>query len=266
MAADTRQAIRTERPPSSVRNAALAGGTLTILLMGVVVLSLTPNGVPNPTVAGSSPVEQRVASAALGAPSTNWTQVTDWTRAVDLTRAGGRPVATSPEPRAADVPLATGLADGGLAVLPSQAVMTLLGERGEESPRTDTPASIVVVLHDGSSTTATVVDAGDGAGLAVVRFDQDANRATGFTVAPDMPADDEMVTVMTAEPIDIEMHRLDEVDPATAAVVDGTAVLDADGNLVGLLTNGDDGSQLLPIDDLSADLALPADDVSTSRD
>ncbi|MEX2626431.1 MAG: hypothetical protein WD225_06080 [Ilumatobacteraceae bacterium] len=56
VAADTRQAIRTERPSPSVRNTAIAGGTLTILLVGAVVLALSPTTAPNPTVAGSSPV------------------------------------------------------------------------------------------------------------------------------------------------------------------------------------------------------------------
>ncbi|MEX2626432.1 MAG: hypothetical protein WD225_06085, partial [Ilumatobacteraceae bacterium] len=102
-------------------------------------------------------------------------------------------------------------------------------DQHDARPRT----ALTVALHDGSITTAAVLDAGDGHGLAVVRIDRGPLTTSGFEMASDMPAGHETVTVMTAEPIDVVLHRLDDVDLSTASVADGAAVLDSHGHLVG---------------------------------
>lgn len=240
LAADHRREIRTERPSRSVRAAALTGGTLTILLVGVVVLSVTPRATPNPTVTGSTPVAQRVTTVALGAPGAD-----------AIARSVAAALPPRPAPVVAEPPLVTGLGDHGFAVLPSRSVVALLDRSAAGGP-----ASITVVLHDGSTTRASVVDPGDGVGLAVVRItatpgrtDPTTQPSDGFEPASDLPGDGDVVTVLAAEPIDVEMRHLDQIDLTTAELVDGAAVVDADGNLVGLLTDGDDGGRLLVVDE-----------------
>lgn len=238
-----------------MRNTALVGGTVTILLVGAVVLALSPSTSPNPTVAGSSPVEPEVTAAALtiapspGPPSPDPLASGVARRPAAIATAGATGVVH------ADAPLAIGLGDGGLAVLPSRSVIEML-DHHRARPRT----ALIVALHDGSVTTAAVLHAGDGDGLAVVRIDRGPLITSGFEIATDMPAGHETVTVMSAEPVDVTLHRVDDVDLSNTSVTDGTAVLDSHGHLVGILTNDDDdghGSRLLPVDRTVRDVIDP---------
>lgn len=253
LAADTRQEIRTERPSRSVRTAALTGGTLTIVLVGAVVLSLTPRGAANPTVAGSTPLPQRITSVALASPATDTIR-----RSTAAAAAAGTPaplVETVASARTA-APLATVLDEDGLAVLPSHSVVARL-HHGHRGART----TITVTLHDGSTSTASVVAAGDGHGLAVVRVDGPPATTSSFAVAPDVPGDREIVTVLAGEPIEVEMRHLTGGDPDVTTLatmlttmLDGTAVVDGDGQLVGLLTTDAAGGRLLALDESVTEL------------
>lgn len=164
-------------------------------------------------------------------------------------RPTARP-ATGEEP-----PLAIEVGSQGLAVLPSQALPA--GHDG-------TATVIVVLLHSGSVATATVVDAGHGHGLAVVhivdtieRVDTGYQQDRPFEIATAIPHDTEVVTVMTSEPFTVEFGGIGSV---LVDVIDGTAVLDADGSLIGLYIDGHTpgGGRLIPVDVALADaIATP---------
>jgi hypothetical protein len=66
-------------------------------------------------------------------------------------------------------------------------------------------------------------------------------------VATSVPADDDMVTVLLSPPREVRLGEL-----AGVAAPEGTAVIDADGRLVGLCTETDDGSMGLAAVDPAA--------------
>jgi hypothetical protein len=254
LAADARQAITDERPSGSTRTAALLGGSATILLFGVAILSLTPTTADGPTVSGSTPI-QRLASSALTVPSTTPPapgQVSGQTSS-QVTALGPAPTG----------PLAAEVGAGGLAVLPSRTVIGMLqhersngdirsGPRIDMVGRSDASSwsagIIVVTLHSGVTTLASVIDVGDGAGLAVVRVAGDPDDvAPGFRIAANAPEHDDMVTVLSDEPITMPWQETADMDHASVA--DGTAVVDSEGDLVGVYTEHGDDGRIILIDD-----------------
>jgi hypothetical protein len=67
-------------------------------------------------------------------------------------------------------------------------------------------------------------------------------------VATSTPADDDMVTVLLSPPLEVTLAEV-----AALGAPEGTAVVDADGHLVGLCTESDDGSMGLAMVDPGAD-------------
>lgn len=248
LAAEARREIRAERPTTAVRNVAIAGGTMTILLVGVAVLSLTPGPSAGPTATGSTPIHDRIGAVSLTLPSGD-----------DLAAASRRPEAPRP-------PRATGLGNGGVAVVPSRSLLqpATLGPRsspsdgeGEADVRGDdgAPSSrdgtlVTVTLGDGTTASAAIIDAGNGSGLAVVRLEPPHDALDGYAPAADLPHDHDLVTVMGDHPIEIELHRLDETDLGDDEPWDGVAVLDADGLLVGVVGDAPEGTHLITLDDI----------------
>jgi hypothetical protein len=260
LAADARQAITDERPSGSARTAALLGGMATIMLFGVAILSLTPTADDGPAATGSTPI-QRLASGSLTVPST--TSASQQTQAETPGPASGAIAALGPAPAG---PLAVEIGTGGLAVLPSRTVVDLLrrdrsndtirsGPRIDVVGRTDVtvrPAhTIVVTLHSGVTALASVIDAGDGRGLAVVSVEGDHHRRSGgFLLATDTPESGDIVTVLSDEPISITWDEMRDFDGRS--VPDGTAVVDVDGDLVGVYADSGVGGRFIPIDDAAA--------------
>ena len=258
LAADARQAITAERPSGSTRTAALLGGTATIVLFGVAMLSLTPTPDTGPAATGSTPI-QRLGPATLTVPST----ILSAPEPAAPAPIADQPTALGPAPTG---PLAAEVGSGGLAVLPSRTVVGLLERNGangnvRRGPRIDVVGrsdaapwsgdTIVVTLHSGVSTLASVLDAGDGDGLAVVRVEgSNPERTAGFRVAANSPEPDGFVTVLGDEPITLAWEEMAGFDDAT--VPDGTAVVDADGELVGVYSDHGTEGRVIPIDDAVA--------------
>lgn len=281
IAAATRHEIRTERPSGAVRAAALLGGTTTALLMGVLVLSLTPERMHGPTVAGSVPIRDAddTVAAEVGpeqpSPSPSAPHGAD----------GERP---TPDARSTDdtpPPLATVVALDGTAVAPSGAVIARMSrpiaapltrsapiiERISRDRPTIGPLNpqVEVVLGDGTTTVAQVLDPGDGSGLAIVRVPPPPGH-DARAPAPGPPMADSLVTVLTPEPLPMRLGELLDSLPHDGAVPadelpypDGTPVVDDAGRLVGVLACHDEGMELIPISpdgQIGQDTAEPPDD------
>jgi hypothetical protein len=147
---------------------------------------------------------------------------------------GANPQTRTEEPVAQVAPLVTPLSAGGLGVAVSGAVRSLarLGERiGEQLREDDSPLEIEVRLADGSPVRAHVLDFGHDDSPALLRLLITA-RAGGYDLATVEPDARSSVTVMTEQPITIQYRELDQLDPAV--IMPGTAVIDADGRLLGL--------------------------------
>ena len=249
LAADTREAIRTERPSAPTRVAAMLGGTAAITLFGVAVLTLTPTADDGPSATGASPIQRLVAVALTSPPTT-------------LPARG--PGAVGPAPLG---PLATAIGSGSIAVLPSRAVVEMLrneplreplgqGPRIDVVARTDVTVAptIVVTLSTGATTVATVVDAGDGDGLAILRLD--GHDGDGLAISEAAPADGDIVTLLTDDPISVEWPDTEALDPSS--VPDGTAVVDGDGELVGVYVGAGTDTETDPGRLVSIDHAVVA--------
>lgn len=315
LAAATRTEIRHERPSGFVRGAALLGGTTTAVLMGFLVLSLTPERAHGPTVTGSVPIrgddsmphaasggDDRVATDA-GPPDTRAPATGVPTTAVATGSASTTPSPVDTRDDDAPVigevvfPIATIVGGDGTAVAPSAAVLDLMQvatasttatwrsgmmierisrERPSSGP---VAAHVEVTLADGSNTTARVLDAGDGIGLALVQIvtDDDPGRSpTAHELSGSLPEPGATVVVLADDPVPIPLvDLLDELDelpggdmltPEGLPYPDGTPVLDTDGRLLGVLACNDEGMELVtvigavdvkPVDDATARAPTP---------
>ena len=74
----------------------------------------------------------------------------------------------------------------------------------------------------------------------------------GHRIAERRPRDRDMVTVLASPPVDVAFSDVDDLD-----VADGTAVVDAEGGLVGLCRRSDDGTKVLMVDDDLASMDDP---------
>lgn len=248
-----------------MRAAALLGGTTTALLMGLLVLSLTPERTIGPTVAGSIPIQDPGDTDPGDAASVS--PAPPVTRPGDPGRAAAPPVA----PAADRPPLATVVGLDGTAVAPSGAVLDRMRAASNPAPSISRSGLIVerisrhrptvgpltpqieVVLADGSSAIAQVLDPGDGSGLAVIRVPNEATGSTAHHSAP-APTADEIVLVLAPDTTPMTMAELLSTLPTDGAVSpselpypDGSPVVDRDGHLIGVLACSGEGMELVPI-------------------
>lgn len=270
------------------------GGTTTAVLMGFLLLSLTPERAHGPTVAGSVPIRDTDGPAAAGGHNdgghNDGGDPPALGRAVD--DASGAATGVDPAVQAHDLsdagdpPLATVLTEDGTAVAPSSAVLAgmatpdrsglvaassggIILERISRDRSATGPVipEVEVTLTDGSRTMARVIDPGDGAGLALIQLappvDPSRPRPDPYHPSPETPLADSVVTVLTDEPVPIRLVELldslpDEItgDAGELPYPDGTPVVDGDGLLIGVLACGDDGMVLVPIS--------PTDDDATT--
>jgi S1-C subfamily serine protease len=228
VAADTATALSTERASAAARTLALFTGTAGVVLIGVFVLSITPRNSVEPLATSSTPSTDRVPAAQTVTPV-----------------AVSRPAAWAPGPQ----PLATLVGTAGLAVVTSRA----LGRMSTGFPAAQSgPSSITVRLDDGRAARASVIDPGDGRGLAVVAIDGPI-AIDGMPVAQEQPGAQEPVTVMADEPIVVVYEDVVDVE-----VADGTAVVNRAGELIGLCSE-DVAQRFIPIDELLVDATTPPD-------
>lgn len=133
--------------------------------------------------------------------------------------------------------LATPIGDGDYAVV----VRASVERTGEDTVR--------VVLPSGRTVSGSIVD--QNADTAVVQL---SIPEPGHRIAERRPHDHDVVTVLASPPVEVAFADVDELD-----VAEGTAVVDADGDLVGLCSRRGDGTTVLIVDDDVAAMETPDD-------
>ncbi len=224
--------MRAEPPPTTTRAFALATGSLGLLAIGVLVMTVTPRRQESPlaisatttplAIAGVTPI----TSIASGFVPTLISRPLGFTERDLLAQVEAPSRATA---RATPV-LATPIGDGQFALV------TEAGLGGERGP------VIAVRFASGDEGTAAIVSPTDQP-IVVVSL---ASEVVGSDVARRLPQPNEVVTVMASPPVAIRF-----ADVGTLDVSEGTAVLDGTGDLVGLCSRDRDGgaTTLIPVSD-----------------
>jgi hypothetical protein len=164
-----------------------------------------------------------VAGAAAGA-GRRFTDLIGRTFAALMASTSSSPASTTAA--VADLVVVTPFGADGLGVTTAAAVA---GRRG----------TIDAVLPSGDVVSAELVDTRDG--VAIVELADDADSTAGPRLTK--PADDWTVVAFGAE---IRVSEDDEL--RSLRVPEAAPIFDADGNLVGLCTNGPNGVEMLPVE------------------
>lgn len=227
LAAEEREALRAQAAAPSTRVFALTTGTLGLLAVGVLILTVTPRRQESPIaiIATTSP-----AAAAVAEGSSSGSGVAD-SRVSALAPAFGARGSLGPARAIEPVALATPIGDGRLVVVTRAALDDDLSD------------DVDVVLPSGRAAVGHVVHrTADALVLAI-----DDPPALGHAIANHRPHDREMVTVMASPPITVAYGDIDEL-----SVDEGTAVFDDDGSLVGLCSRSGRGVRLIEISEATA--------------
>lgn len=237
----------------------MVSGTLGLVLIGALAVMVTPRQESGPLAARTGP--SFVDPAALVPVTTALFEIA----LGELTSAFGAPRAVAertpgdrpPHTATTTVADTTGAPTGTVAALatPLQTGVAIVTARsiGGRSAGDQ----IAVRLASGATADAEIV-ATFGHAAFVTLGSVPADEATHH-VAASAPGDDDMVTVLLSPPQSIRLGEL-----AAVGAPEGTAVVDADGQLVGLCTETDDGSTGLAMADPGAELATAATTPPTS--
>lgn len=183
---------------------AFATGTVGLLALGLMMVTVTPNRSDAPVAISSSTTPTAASSSALRAnPSV-------------------------PEVRAirtASPVLATPIGDGTFAVV-TRASLVDLGS-----------SVIDVRLPSGRQSLGSIVTASRDTVIVAL-----ATVEGGHPIAAERPLDDEIVTVLASPPITVAFD-----DVGDLAVEEGTAVVDDDGELVGICSRSGNGMRLIEV-------------------
>lgn len=222
LAAEQHALARAETAGPTTRIFAFTTGTLGLLAVGLLIVAVTPGRSEAPVAvsATTTPV------AADGAPAA---------------RPSASPEATDRAPiglRGRPEVLATPIGEGRYAVVTAA---DLTGTGGSAGIGT----AVAVEVPSGRAHDARVVGRAGAALLVELERTE-----PGIELADERPEGHDVVTVMAEPPVTIVLDDLAEL-----AVEEGTAVLDDDGELVGLCSRGDDETELLIVID-----EQPADD------
>ena len=189
--------MRAEPSSRGTRALAITTGTMGLLAVGLLMITITPQRSESP-----------IAISASTSP-------------VSFTQTDGTPPPPAPPAgeqrglRGDTSVLATPIGDGRFAIITRASVI-------------DTRRSVFDVrLPSGRLSAGSIVTASDDAVIVAL-----ANAERGHTIARHRPTDDEIVTVMASPPITVAFH-----DVAGLSVEEGTAGLDDDGHLVGLCSH-----------------------------
>ena len=207
LAADERAALSAQPVSHSTRVFALTTGTVGLVAIALLVLTVTPSRSSSPVAVSASTTLVSAADLAPAGP----------------TIAGVRRSANADDPVRSGTTvhaLATPIGPGDYAVV-SRASLD-----GAEVAMT-----VDVVLPSGRLAAGQVVQAADDAVL--VALDQ---AEPGHEVAGHRPRDREVVTVMATPPITVAYADIGGLE-----VAEGTAIIDDQGALVGLCSGDDDG-------------------------
>ena len=210
LAFEEREAARSESAPSATRFAALATGAFGLLVLGVLVFAVTPN--------------QGAAPLAITATTTPAAPATDAPVTISAARGSLASSVRRPQPPDA-VAMATPVGDG------RQALVTRAAAAGTDGELLD------VMVPQGQLVGGRLVEPrGD---TYVIELDE---RHDPHPIADEMPAGDEIVTVLTDPPVEVALDDLAELD-----VGEGTPVLDTDGELVGLCSHDGEETRLIEV-------------------
>jgi hypothetical protein len=215
--------VRAEPPPTTTRAFALVTGSLGLLAIGVLVMTVTPRRQESPLAISATTTPLAIAGVTPITSVTSGFVPTLISRPLGFTE---RDLLAHVEgfPRATPV-LATPIGDGQFALV------TEAGLGGERGP------VIAVRFASGDEGTAAIVSPPDQP-IVVVSL---ASEVAGSDVAHRLPQPNEVVTVMASPPVAIRF-----ADVGTLDVGEGTAVLDGTGALVGLCSRDrDDGATTL---------------------
>jgi len=236
---------------------ALATGTLGLLAVGVLAVMVTPNreNAPlsvHPTPAFVDPgtlvpltsVLLERAAGAFGVSRVESSRATATTVAGTTVAANTVAVTTTVAPVgvAAIIPLAT-LLESGLAIVTAKSMTG----RATGEP-------VAVRLASGATFEAEVHTTLGHA--VVVTIDSLTSSEPGHPVADAVPGSDAVVTVLVSPPVTVRLSELGSTDAP-----EGTAVIDANGRLIGLCT--EDGGGYTSLVPAMAD-AEPETPVSTA--
>ncbi len=226
LAAEERASARAEALPVSSRVFALTTGTAGLVAIAVLFLLVTPQRQAQPVAVSAS-----TSPAARSAP-------VDLDSAATIVAVRGSAADAAIESVSVEAALATPIGSGRFAVM----LRASLGSGdGDE---------VDVVLPSGRVTSGSIVDDTADTGDAVlVQLD---DHEPGHDVAEHRPHERDVVTLMASPPLKVALADLDDVD-----VADGTAVIDAEGHLVGLCTGRSNGGVRLV--DVTSSVTAPAD-------
>jgi hypothetical protein len=221
--------LASERAAPSTRVFALTTGTLGLLAVGVLILTITPHRQDAPIAisATTSPVELDAAPAGTD----------DSTEAAAVRGLSPVPLTLAPELQSATAAVATPVGDGRLAIV-TQVAMT---DASDDDPRFVTPSGRIV--------SGRIVDQlGD---AVLVSLDEPE---PGPSIARERPDGDDIVTVLSDPPVTVAFADVSALDE----VVEGTAVVDGSGELVGLCSRDGDGAGR--VIEVSEDVAVATND------
>jgi hypothetical protein len=219
LAAAEQAALRAEPVPPALRWFAITTGSVGLVAIAVLVLTVSPSR-------SSSPVAMSATTAPASAAALD--------QLAPTIAAVRRPsvVATTAGIGVMVRALATPIGAGDYAVVSTAAIA------GHDA------SSLSVVLPSGRLATAQLVEPDDESSgeTALIVLD---HAEPGRQVSEHRPKDREVVTIMSSPPITVAY-----ADIASLDVEEGTAVIDESGGLVGLCSDGDDGhgTKVLAID------------------
>ena len=131
--------------------------------------------------------------------------------------------------------LATPIGDGDYAIVVRDSI-----DRSDDE-------IVHVVLPSGRTASGSIVD--ENADTAVVQL---SIAEPGHRIAERRPRDHDVVTVLATPPVEVAFSDVDRLD-----VAEGTAVVDADGDLIGLCSRRGNGTKVLMVDGDAAALDSP---------
>jgi hypothetical protein len=183
-----------------------------LIMVGLLAMTMTPDRGAAPAVVAStaSPVRAAAAVAVSVVPPSG--------------AAGGAAVRSD----VAAMSVVTPVGDEGLGVTTLEAVAGLGG-------------ALMARLPSGEAIRVVVVATDEASGLALVALPASA-RGRAFRMADDPPEPDDTVVVHGVVTTVVAIVELADLD-----VAEGTPVLDADGELVGLCSGAEDGTRLVPL-------------------
>lgn len=215
LAAEQHALARAETTGPTTRIFAFTTGTLGLLAVGLLIVAVTPGRSDAP-----------IAISATTTPAADGTSVA---------QASTSPGATDRAPvglRGRADALATPIGEGRYAVVTAADVDLTGGSAGIGT-------AVAVAVPSGRTHEARVV--GRAGATLLVELERSE---PGLELADERPDGDDVVTVMVEPPVTIVLDDL-----ADLVVAEGTAVLDDDGELVGLCSRGDDETELLVVTD-----------------